>query len=88
MTSYEKWHLVGPDLGLNLFSLGGCLFAGLLNVNPYKPSVLFVGHGQKDPDQTPQNVATDWGLHCVLIECTFKILMKYKLPSQQPLNSK
>ena len=38
--------------------------------NPYKPSVLFVGHRQTvnsaDPDQTPQNVASDQGLHYLL----------------------
>ena len=29
-----------------------------------------------DPDQTPQNVASDQGLHCLLTECSVKILIK------------
>ena len=44
--------------------------------NPYKPSVLFVGHykaNSADPDQMPQNVASDQGLHCFLTECFIKI---------------
>ena len=28
---------------------------------------------QLDPDQTPQNVAFDQGLHCLLTECSIKI---------------
>ena len=40
-------------------------------VNPFKPSVLFVGHRQisADPDQTLQKAASGQGLHCLLTEC-------------------
>ena len=34
-----------------------------------KPSVLFVGHNyanSEDPNQMPQNTASDQGLHCLL----------------------
>ena len=44
-------------------------------VNPYKPSFLFVGHRQNiaDPDEMPQNVVSDQGLHSFLTECSIKI---------------
>ena len=46
-----------------------------IKINPYKPSVLFVGHRQtvQQPDQTPQNAASDQVLHCLLTEVSFKI---------------
>ena len=49
--------------------------------NPYKPRVFFVGHRQNtaDPDQTPQNAASDQGLHSFLAGCSFKILEKTKI---------
>ena len=40
---------------------------GFAVFNPYKPSVLFVGHRQ-----TLQKVASDQGLHCFLAECSNK----------------
>ena len=42
----------------------------------YKPSVLFVGHNyanSDDPNQTPQNAASDQGLHCLLTKWYIKI---------------
>ena len=36
-------------------------------------------------DQTPQNAASDQGLHCALTECSIKIWIKIKSISQQPL---
>ena len=43
-------------------------------INPYKPSVLFVGIcKQCKLDQTPQKAASDQGLHCLLAECYIKI---------------
>ena len=53
----------------------GRFAGGIQPFKPYKPSILFVGHGQTmhyDPDQTPQNV----GLHCLLTECSIKNLNK------------
>ena len=49
-------------------------------IDPYNPSVLFVGHRQTtaDPDQTQQNGASDQGLHCLLTECSIKNLVKMK----------
>ena len=34
-----------------------------------------IGNGA-DPDQTPQNAASDQGLHCLLLEFSIKILCK------------
>ena len=47
-------------------------------VNPYKSRVLFVGYRQNsaDPDQTPQNMASDQGLHCLLTVCSIKFKIK------------
>ena len=46
----------------------------LFFLNPYKPSILFVGQANSaHPDQTPQNEATDQGFHCLLTECYIKI---------------
>ena len=57
--------------------------------NPYKPSVLIVGYANSaDPDQTPQSVASDQGLHCLLTECSIKIRIKMKNTTQQPLKRK
>ena len=40
-------------------------------LNPYKPSVLFVGQANSaDPDQMPHNAASDQGLHCLLTVCS------------------
>ena len=38
-----------------------------------------------EPDQTPQNVASDQGLHCLLTECSIKIRKKMKNTTQQAL---
>ena len=46
---------------------------GLTNMaNPFKPSVLFYGTSTNnaEPDQMPQNAASDQVLHCLLTECT------------------
>ena len=42
--------------------------------NPYKPSVIFVGHiaNSACPYQTPQNAASDLGLHCLLTKSSFE----------------
>ena len=44
-------------------------------VNPYKPSVLLheTYTNSADPDQTPQNVASDQGHHYLLTESSIKI---------------
>ena len=42
----------------------------LCRFNPYKPSLLFMGHRQT---LTPQNVASNQVLHCLLTEGAFKI---------------
>ena len=40
-----------------------------IGLNPYKPSVFFCGTDTSaDPAQTPQNAASDQGLHCLLTE--------------------
>ena len=59
-------------------------------VNAYKPSVLFVGHRQNsaDPDQMPQNVVSDQGLHSLLTERSIKIWKNMKNNTQQPLKQK
>ena len=59
-------------------------------VNPYKPSFLFVGHRQNsaDPDEMPQNVVSDQGLHSFLIECSIKIWKNIKNNTKQPLKQK
>ena len=47
-----------------------------ISVNPYtsKPRVLFMGHRQTaQPDQTPQNAASDQVLHCLVTEVSLKI---------------
>ena len=54
------------------------LVAGL-TFNPYKPSVLFVGH-----EQTVQNQISDQVFHCLLTEMSFKICIKMKNTNQQP----
>ena len=48
---------------------------GVQPVNPYKHSVLFLGHRQQtvQPRQDAQNAAYDQGLHCLLAECSIKI---------------
>ena len=49
-----------------------------------KPSVLFVGHRQTvQPDQTPQNAASDQVLHCLRTEVSFQIWIKMKNTTQQ-----
>ena len=35
----------------------------------------------------PQNAASDQGLHCLLIECSFKIWIKIKTTTQQPIKT-
>ena len=51
-----------------------------LQFNPFKPSVLFMGLWQtvnnqnsEQPDQAPQNAASDQVLHCLLTECSIEI---------------
>ena len=39
-----------------------------------------------EPDQTLLNAESDQVLHYFLTKCSFKILMKLKLTTQQPLN--
>ena len=44
-------------------------------INPYAPSILFVGHRQHpDPNQTPQNAASDQGLLFMLTECSIETI--------------
>ena len=52
-------------------------------LNPFKPSVLFVGHRQ-----TVQNQASDQVVHCLLAECSIKIWLKMKTTNQHPLKQK
>ena len=46
-------------------------------INPFKPASYFKNCRTKansaDPDQTPHNVVSDQGLHCLLTECSIKI---------------
>ena len=46
----------------------------LVDFNPYKPCVLFMGHGQKVQNQIRRhkNAASEQDLHCLLIEVSFK----------------
>ena len=41
-----------------------------------------------DPGQTPQNAASDQGLHCLLTELSIEILINMKNPPQQPFKRK
>ena len=54
-------------------------------LNPYKPSVLFVGHRQTVQIQVRRrkNAASDQVLYCLLTECSIKILIKMKNTTQQ-----
>ena len=46
-------------------------------------SILFVVNWQTlDPDQMPQNKASDQGLHCLLIDCPIKIGITMKNTTQ------
>ena len=52
-----------------------------LNVNPYKPGVLFIGHRQANriaPDVKPQNPASHLGLFCLLTRFSSKNEIKMK----------
>ena len=40
------------------------------------------------PDQTPQNAASDQGLHCLLTECPIKFEYKIKNTTQEPFKRK
>ena len=53
------------------------------SINPYKPSVLFVGH-----QQTVLNDAYGQVLHCLLTECSINILIKMKNTILHPLKWK
>ena len=54
-----------PFIALCLGSIG--IDRVIKDINPYKPSVPFLGQANSaDPDQTPQNTASDQGLHCLL----------------------
>ena len=59
-------------------------------VNPYAPSILFVGHRQTsklvDLNQTPQNAVSDHGLHCLLTECSFERIQMKKIPPNNAYN--
>ena len=55
-------------------------------INTCKPSILFVGHRQtvsENPDQMPQNAASDQGLHCLLTWYSIRTWMKMKNTTQQ-----
>ena len=52
----------------------------VFQLNPFKPSILFVG---ADPDQMRQNGAPDQDLYCLLTESSIKILIKIKNTTQQ-----
>ena len=55
------------------------VFNMCIDLNPYKPSVLLVGHkNNADPDQTLQNAASNQVLHCSLTERSIKILKDMK----------
>ena len=51
-----------------------CIAIGESIINPYKPSVLFMGH--MEIVQTPHNVVSDHDLHCLLNECYITIWKK------------
>ena len=54
-------------------------------VNPDKPSVPFLGHRQTaDPDQMPQNVASDQDLHCLLTGISTQNRIKWKSTPDTP----
>ena len=55
-------------------------------INPYKPSDIFMGQRLtvQNPDQTPQNAASDQVLHCLFTEVYFKVLIKNINTTQQP----
>ena len=42
-------------------------------LNPYKPSVFFVGNRQTVQTQIMHHVASDQGLHCLLTEYSIEI---------------
>ena len=56
-------------------------------VNPFKHSVLFNGTSANsaEPDQTPQNAASDQALHYLLTEGSIKIWIEWENTTQQPL---
>ena len=63
----------GVPLAHNIMVNGNCVF------NPFKPSVLSLGHRQTvHPYQTLQNAASDQGLHCLLAETSIRISIKMK----------
>ena len=48
-------------------------------VNPYKPSIIFVGHMQTVHSRIRcHKMWSNQGLHCLLTECSIKILIKMK----------
>ena len=51
--------------------------------NPFKPIVTLVN--REEPGQTTQNAASDQVLHCLLTDCSLKILMKIKKNHQNTL---
>ena len=65
-------------------------------LNPYKPSVPFLGHRQieqtqirrRRPDQTSQNAASDQGLHCLLTGISIRNRIKMKTYTRHPYNRK
>ena len=57
-------------------------------INPYKPSFLFVGHRQTVQTQIRHSAASDQGLHCLLTEYSFKMLIKMNKTTHQPFKRK
>ena len=45
------------------------VITNIMLINPHKPGVYAIS---TDPDQMPQNAASDQSLHCLLTECTIK----------------
>ena len=56
-------------------------------IDPFKSSVLFMGRRPNvaEPDQTPQNAASDQVHYCLLTVHSIKIGIKMKNTAQQPL---
>ena len=60
---------------LGSHNMNACYIQICGSVNPYKPSILFVGHKKTMLTQITrrQNAASDQGRHCLLTECSIKI---------------
>ena len=64
-----------------------CKCSLLTHIKAKHPFYGTSAHSAK-PDQMPQNVASDQVLHCLLTEVSFKIWIKMKNTTYQPLNWK